>query len=214
MRQFQIKLDFVFKIIRTPMPLDKVLHKIQLQIKDLAPTLELFIDETIQPTADDCESLQKQLHKLLENIAVYKFDKIDRELSPSFHLHAKVSEKQIVEEPVKVEIPTIEKQIVAEIVIESLKPETPVVQETPKEEVPIVEKQKQALTVGLNDKFRFINELFSQNAAEYNIAIEQLNNLKSWTDSEIYLNSLKSLYNWKDESDAVKYFYSLAKKRF
>ncbi len=70
------------------------------------------------------------------------------------------------------------------------------------------------LNIGLNDKFRFINELFKQNTSEYNIAFEQLNALKTWDESELYLNSLKELYLWKENSDNVKYFYSIAKKRF
>ena len=54
------------------MSLEKVLHKIQSQINDLTPNLELFVDETIQPTVDTCEKLQQQLVQLQENLAVYK----------------------------------------------------------------------------------------------------------------------------------------------
>ena len=75
------------------MSLEKVLHKIQSQINDLAPTLELFVDETIQPSVDNCEKLQQQLMLLQENLAVYKYNKVNREISPSFSIHAKVSEK-------------------------------------------------------------------------------------------------------------------------
>ncbi|MBL7930637.1 MAG: hypothetical protein JNL60_01980, partial [Bacteroidia bacterium] len=54
------------------MATDKVLLKIQNQIKDLAPTLELFVDENVQPSVMDCNTLQKQLTELQENLAVYK----------------------------------------------------------------------------------------------------------------------------------------------
>ena len=101
-------------------------------------------------------------------------------------------------------------------------PETPAVTGHSKETIPVPpspaaavsQQTRSALAVGLNDKFRFINELFVQNSAEYTIAIEQLNGLQTWADTELYLTSLKSLYGWKDTSEAVKYFYTLVRKRF
>ena len=47
-----------------------------------------------------------------------------------------------------------------------------------------------------------------------NVAIEQLGNLNTWAEGEAYLNSLKTLYHWKENSEVVNYFYSLVKKRF
>ncbi len=186
------------------MSLEKVLQKIHGEIKDLAPTLELFLDETVQPSVKDCETLQHLLVSLQENVAIYKYNKQNKELSPSFNIHAKVSQK---EEEVKT-------------VIQITEPEPPVVE--PPKEKPQAEENTQAaarkkypnLAINLNDKFRFINELFAQNSSEYHIAMEQLNNLKNWSDTEIYLNSLKSLYEWQNNSEVVKHFYSLVKKRF
>jgi hypothetical protein len=181
------------------MPLDKVLHRIQNQIKDLAPTLELFVEYTVQPSVKDCEKILQQLYELQENLAVYKYAKAENELSPSFQLHAKVSEKEVPEKAPD----TKEKNIQA-----PTKPEKANTQE--KEST----KGLKPLVIGLNDKFRFINELFAQNNSEYNIALEQFNNLRTWSDTEIYLNSLKNLYGWKENSEVIKYFYALIKKRF
>ena len=75
-------------------------------------------------------------------------------------------------------------------------------------------KSNQPLLVAVNDKFRFINELFSQNSGEYNVAIEQLGSVNGWSEAEVYLNSLKALYGWKDNSEVVNYLYALVKKRF
>lgn len=188
---------------------DKILQKIQVHINELAPTLELFVDDTIQPSVEDCETLQKQISILQETLAVYKYHKQSKEISPSFNIHAKLSEKTVIEEK-KAEIvqeikETVKLEKEEKVEIKKTAPEVKEV-ETP--------KPRRALVIGLNDKFRFINELFSQNAAEYNIALEQLNNLVSWHETEIYLNSLKSVYGWRDNTDAIKYFYSLAKKRF
>ena len=170
--------------------------------------LELFIDETIQPSADDCINLQKQLVLLQENLAVYKYNKHNKELSPSFNLHAKLSEKVPVEEtPEKVaEEIKLTVKLEQEEKIEVLKPtEEPVKEPT---------KSTGTLLIGINDKFRFMNELFSQNSLEYNIALEQLSNLSNWSDTEIYLNSLKALYGWKETNETVKHFYALTKQRF
>ncbi|MBL7932584.1 MAG: hypothetical protein JNL60_11820, partial [Bacteroidia bacterium] len=169
----------------------------------------------------------------------YKYNKQNKEISPSFTLHAKLSEVEIVNpvpvsEPFK---PITETKTTAGIV--EPKKEEPVSEQTKlqekntapvadnlKEKTPEPEPEKfefekreaskpiPSLSVGINDKFRFINELFSQNSVEYNIAVEQINNLKNWPDTEIYLNSLKNVYGWKDNLEVVKYFYSQVKKRF
>jgi hypothetical protein len=187
------------------MSLEKVLQKIHGEIKNLAPTLELFLDDTIQPSVKDCETLQQQLVLLQENIAIYKYSKLNKEISPSFNIHAMVSQK---ENEVKTVIRVTEQE----------KPPAETPNETPAPEdsntATSNRRKYPNLVINLNDKFRFINELFAQNSSEYHIALEQLNNLKNWSDTEIYLNSLKSLYEWPDNSEVAKNFYSLVKKRF
>lgn len=196
-------------IIHKKMSLEKVLHKIQSQINDLAPTLELFVDETIQPSVDSCEKLQQQLSLIQENLAVYKYNKINKEISPSFSIHAKVSEKEIPKEKIE----EIKNDI--KVIIHEERPDlTKLKSEEPLDEEKGNQKNLEDISVGINDKFRFINELFKQNNSEYNIAIEQINALKTWQDTEIYLNSLKPLYGWKDNSEVANYFFSLIKKRF
>ncbi len=193
------------------MSLDKVLQKIQLDIKELTSTLELFFEDTIQPSVQDCEDLQKRLVILQENLAVYKYQKQNKELSPSFNIHAKVSEAKLPEE--KIITPAV-----AEIKSAPIPEEKPVAQEPVKAveqtEKPAGHRSLPKLTISLNDKFRFINELFAQNSSEYNIAMEQFSNLRDWNDAEIYLNSLKSLYSWEDDKEVVTYFQSLIRKRF
>lgn len=186
------------------MAIEKLLHKIQSQINDLTPTLELFVDETIQPSVDSCEKLQKQLTGIQETLAVYKYNKINKEISPSFSIHAKVSEKEL----------PIEKEEEIKMAIDEERPEIIQPKIEPDAEETRESKNAQPMLVGINDKFRFINELFKQNNSEYNIAIEQLNALKNWHDGEIYLNSLKTLYEWKENNEVVKLFFSVAKKRF
>ena|SRR6218665_3808480 len=193
------------------MALDKVLQKIQSDIKDLTPALELFFEDTIQPSVSDCESLQKQLTLLQENLAVYKYQKQNKEISPSFNLHAKLSEVEISEEK---KTPPPPPEIEKTPAPEEHKPEPEPVKLEEHAEKPSGNRAPSRIAVNINDKFRFINELFVQNSSEYNIAMEQFNNLRNWNDAEIYLNSLKNLYSWEEDKDIVKYFYSLIKKRF
>jgi hypothetical protein len=198
---------------------DKILQRIQSQINELAPILELFVHDNIQPSVQDCEGLQKQLTILQENLAVYKYNKQNKELSPSFNIHAKLSAASVEEEK-KHEIAkeikeTIKLEVEEKDELKTLKQEIQKPEPTKVEAVkPETTRSKQSFSIGLNDKFRFINELFSQNSSEYHIALEQLNNVNSWNEAEIYLNSLKNVYEWKDNAEVVKYFYSLVKKRF
>lgn len=216
------------------MSANKILQRIQLQIDELTPTLELFVDDTIQPSVNDCENLQKQLTALQENIAVYKYNKQNKEISPSFNIHARLSEKEEqeakkaeivteIKETVKLEKeekttvthlnPEIHKTEAAPTppVIKEAKTEAPSVSSEMKSETP---KQRPPLAIGINDKFRFMNDLFAQNSSEYNIALEQLNNVTSWSEAEIYLNSLKNVYDWDEKEEVVKYFFAVIKKRF
>ena len=174
---------------------DKMLVKIQSQINVLAPTLDLFVEDSIQPSVSDCESLQIQLTKLHEYLAVYKYHKLEKELSPSFKIHAQVSKQNIND--IKSEISLSENK--------EFIPQDDLIENT---------KVFEPMSIGINDKFRLINELFKQNGGEYNIAIEQLNALNNWNESELYLNSLKTIYNWKDNSEGSILIYTLCKKRF
>ncbi len=187
------------------MPIDKILGKIRTNIHDLNPLLEGFFEQEVQPGVEECTQIQRHLNELLEYVAVYKYTKLNYEVSPSFNLHARISETA----------ETLKKEIIPP-------PDARAAGQTKKtEQAP--EKTKddargpvatRPLQIGLNDKFRFINELFAHNDPEYHIAVEQLSNLGTWAETDLYLNSLKNLYGWRDNHDAVKYFYSLVKKRF
>ena len=92
-----------------------------------------------------------------------------------------------------------------EPVVENIQPkitEIPVTKELPK------------IVININDKFRFINELFAANVIEYNIAIEQINAVNSINELNNYLSGLKSIYGWKEDNEVVKNLYTLAQKRF
>lgn len=68
--------------------------------------------------------------------------------------------------------------------------------------------------IGINDKFRFINQLFDNNAQEYEIAVQQLNGSGNYEHALEYFSSLQSLYNWNNEAEAVKDLFDLIERRY
>lgn len=193
------------------MSLEQTLNKLQNAIHETLPNLELFVDGSVQPSSNDCENLQNQLHKLQEHLSVFKYLKANKEISPSFGIHSKISE-----------VIATRSDVVAEEVIkqeeQSVKTEVKVEKEIhiPAETLPTPETNHEAkrMEITLNQKFQFINELFNQNATEYGLAIDQLNECASWQDADTYLSSLKSVYNWKDANETFKRLKELTKKRF
>lgn len=205
------------------MTTEKQLHRLRESISQTAQSLEVFLEPHVQPSVDDCETLQRQLYLLQEHLAVYKHSKTQKELAPFFDLHSKISEKDLPVNPEKTEsvLPPVEPQkemIKTEAIQPVINP--PVVAEETETAQPIPPVQPAQTTLSkkmeipLNDKFRFINDLFKQNQLEYTIAIEQLNTIGSWSEAEQYLNSLKNIYSWDDQQDVVKRLFFLAKTRF
>jgi chaperonin cofactor prefoldin len=185
------------------MSIDQTLGKLQHIIHETLPNLELFVDAHVHPTSQDCENLQKQLCELQDKLSVYKHLKTYKEISPSFGIHSKVSEAIVKTEEIKA--------------TEELKQDIPLVK---KEEIREAKQEHKSeahhkkLEISLNQKFQFINELFGKNDAEYNSAIDQLNNCENWADADSYLLGLKSVYNWKDDNESYKRLKELSKKCF
>ena len=73
------------------MAIDKVLVNIQTQITELVNNLEDFVQPSVQPSSHECDRLKSQLAHLQDLLAVYTHLKHNKELSPSFNIHSKVS---------------------------------------------------------------------------------------------------------------------------
>lgn len=110
---------------------------------------------------------------------------------------------------------TTEKPVIS---TETEKTPEPVRTVTPQVNVPPVNtsisKEIPKLAININDKFRLINELFSSNANEYSIAIEQLNNVSTREEADTYLKGLKNIYHWDEENEMVKRLIAMNQKRF
>lgn len=69
-------------------------------------------------------------------------------------------------------------------------------------------------TIGINDKFLFINELFEGNMRIYDEAIQKLNASSTMAQVDLLLLDLKIVYNWDSESPTVKKFVELVRRKF
>jgi len=69
-------------------------------------------------------------------------------------------------------------------------------------------------TIGINDKFLFINELFEGNMRIYDDAIQKLNAGTTVAQADMLLLDLKIVYNWDSESPTVKKFVELVRRKF
>jgi hypothetical protein len=115
-----------------------------------------------------------------------------------------------VEEPIK-ENQSVKEEIVVVEVKETITSVSSVNVET---STPKPSKPFKKMEIGINDKFRIMNELFGQSQLEYSTALEQLNLCENLEESENYLNNLSVLYQWKQDAPLVKTLFAINHKRF
>ncbi len=70
------------------------------------------------------------------------------------------------------------------------------------------------VAIGVNDKFRYINELFHGNSTEYHIALNQINTCSGFEEADIYLANIGNIYEWKEDNEVVDMFFDLVQRRF
>jgi hypothetical protein len=66
-------------------------------------------------------------------------------------------------------------------------------------------------SIGINDRFRFIKELFGGDSDLYNDTIKILDNIGSLVSALLYI---ESNFSWDKNSDSVKQFISLIRRRY
>jgi hypothetical protein len=76
---------------------------------------------------------------------------------------------------------------------------------------PVTDLQK---AISINDKFRFINELFDGNATEFHVAVNQVNSCGNYEDADRYVSNIRDIYGWKEENEVVGIFLELVERRF
>lgn len=68
--------------------------------------------------------------------------------------------------------------------------------------------------IGINDKFYFINELFSGNSHAYEDVIYTLNNFKRFEEAMQYVSTLKYRYDWKTDTEAYQKLIHFLERKF
>ena len=138
----------------------------------------------------------------------------------SFIEENKVENIEIIEKTETIEItvvdePTKENQTTKEEVVVEVKETTTTISSVNVEtSTPKPIKPFKKMEIGINDKFRIMNELFGQSQLEYSTALEQLNLCENLEESENYLNNLSVLYQWKQDAPLVKTLFAVNHKRF
>ena len=69
--------------------------------------------------------------------------------------------------------------------------------------------------IGINDKFQFIQELFGGDEKSFETGIKTINAFKIFPEAQFYIKrELREKNNWDEESNVVKQFDQLIKRRF
>ena len=69
--------------------------------------------------------------------------------------------------------------------------------------------------IGINDKFQFIQELFGGDEKSFEVGIKTINAFKILPEAQFYIKrELREKNNWDEESNVVKQFDQLIKRRF
>jgi hypothetical protein len=69
-------------------------------------------------------------------------------------------------------------------------------------------------SIGINEKFAYLKELFKNNVNDYNEALDKLNNFDSYGDAEDYFQELKAKYSWDPESKSFQGLADLLNRRY
>jgi hypothetical protein len=70
-------------------------------------------------------------------------------------------------------------------------------------------------SIGINEKFLFINKLFGNSSQQYNEAIERINTSGDYSSAKRIIDEeLFPKYDWKADSQPVKEFLELVERRF
>lgn len=200
------------------MQTDILQKQLQTSLQELKTAIDKF-EKHPSPSTQYAEQLHTAIHQSNKLVSAYLVLKEHKDVSPDINLHMKLMNVPTIEEKAAIVEP-IKEQVVVEPVKDTVKP-IEVIKEPVIEKViePIFEIKPQAkefpkMAININDKFRFINELFASNANEYNIAVEQMNTVNSLDEMMSYLKGLMSIYEWKEDSEVVKNLFALAQRRF
>mgnify|MGYP003336910910 CR=1 FL=1 len=189
--------------------LKKQAHK---KIKLLNNRLQNFREENLD-SAEDLAAILNEIRQAEQVITVLEYHVLNNEISSDLAMHLKVMENTDNDTHKPEPASAIQDSTQA-----SLPEKTEIRQEADSVEIkpPLVSGAKSVgkIEFSINDRFRIINELFSQNTQEFSVALQQLNATENWQDAQHYLTGLIGLYHWDEERDTYKILYRAVQKRF
>ncbi len=189
---------------------DSVIQQLKEEAKKVEQHLsQLGSDEHF--THQEAEQFLSDVEKLHRYLAVYTHVLKTQQISADMKVHLKIMQTVPKdEEPIVIPTPVISERLNV--------PEPEINFEEKKEDsVSSVNEENihlKKIEFSINDRFRVINELFFQSQQEFQAALQQLNSIYTLDESLFYLDSLKQIYNWKDDNALVKNLHLLVKKRF
>jgi hypothetical protein len=123
--------------------------------------------------------------------------------------------KELIVEQESVKEPVVEEQLVIETVVEeSTIVEVQITDSVLEESAPIEEVQEYRnlmSVIGLNDRFRFRHDLFSNSDDVFRETIQILNTIEKFSQAVDYLNEK---FGWDQDDATVVYFYEIIKPKF
>jgi hypothetical protein len=69
-------------------------------------------------------------------------------------------------------------------------------------------------SIGINEKFAYLKDLFKNNMAEYNESLDKLNNFENYGEAEDFFQELKAKYSWDPESKSFQGLAELLNRRY
>ena len=94
------------------------------------------------------------------------------------------------------------------------KQDIPPVQETVADRLQKNNLESIKSAIGINEKFFFLNELFSGDLQTYNDNIEKLDSKNSLEEASLFLVELSEQFNWENESEAVEQITQMLNNKF
>ena len=121
---------------------------------------------------------------------------------------------KLKEEPVEVRIPSLPKlEPIAPVMTTEIN--STITTSELKEKLALEPSKDLKAAIGINDKFQFIETLFGGDEKAFEQAIKTINGYKILAEAQFWIKSnLRTQYQWEDQSEFVKAFDLLVKRRF
>ena len=171
----------------------------------------------IQDIKNDLNSIKKQVEVTLAKLAVLEsMIELDKQLGIKESAQECRDNACIVRESEPEQEPESESEIeLEEELKEEITPNSSLLTPNSEESTPISEAPAELRNlmsvIGLNDRFRFRHDLFSDSNDLFKETIEILNAIENFDKAVDYL---QEKFNWDEEDATVVYFYDIIKPKF